>query len=182
LIVWVLACDGPCFYSVFQIKSRTDGADDAVVAAQSKLRAQAIDAFDAGAMRAENLCGLIFLQFPRGPIDLFVFRVVEMKATNRAADRSGPDRFACKLKRIDQTGMAAAGKEHQPARSIEDERLIIGYVVLNPLVTYFDFNAARIIFLGICARHRTREPNARHNLLRLVDHDEFSAGAFELFL
>ena len=65
-MVWVLACDGPCFYSVFQIKSRADGADDAVMAAQSKLRAQAIDAFDAGAMRAENLCGLIFLQFSGG--------------------------------------------------------------------------------------------------------------------
>src|SRR5215472_3448558 len=96
-----LLCDGSGVNAVFQIEDRSNGAHDAGMPVESEALPQAIHALDAGAMCAQDLCGLKFLELARRPVELLVRRVEEMESPNRRIHGHWPNHFPRILERVD---------------------------------------------------------------------------------
>src|ERR1700732_701681 len=84
-------------------------------------------------------------------------------------------------KRVDNTRMTASGKQHQPLRRIEHERLIFGNCVLDKTRRGKNFSADAPDTLGIRTGHWSCQPRARKNLRSLLVLDEYAARRFIVF-
>src|SRR5271163_1753835 len=127
-----LSGDAACLNSTVEIINRANRSDQTRLPRQAHQLAKAVDAFDAGAVSAENACRLVFLQLGSGPGKLLISGSEEVKAANGGVNGSGTQEAARILKRVDDAGMPAARKQDEAVRSVEDERLIVGDVVLDP--------------------------------------------------
>src|SRR5271168_2411912 len=167
--------------SAVEIVDGANGSHETGLAREAEKFTEAVDAFDAGAVRAKDACGLVLLQFGSSPRNLLVSGGKEMEAADGGVDRSGAEKATGVFQCIDDSGMAAAGKQDKAVRSVEYERLIIENGVFDPRCSGVDLRACRIILFGISARNRTREPNTGKNLFGFVVNDEDAPGGFILF-
>src|ERR1700688_2872265 len=103
-----------------------------------------------------------------------------MKAADGGVDGSRAEKAACVLQRVDDSGMSATREQDQAARSVKDQRLIVGNGVFDPGVSGVDLSARRIIFFRIDARDRAGEPDAGKKFLGFFVHDKDAAGGLEL--
>src|SRR6266436_6125670 len=130
-------------------------------------------------MRAENAGGLIFLEFAGGPRELLICCGEEVESADGGVDRRGAEKAASILQRVDNSGMATAGEQHETAGSIENEGLVVRNVVFHPTVSGVDFCARGIVFFRVYARNWTGEPDAGKKLFGFVVHDEDAAAGLE---
>ena len=102
-----LARDAPGLNSVLEVIDGADSAHDARSAVETQPLPQVINTLDSGAMRAENLGDLKFVQFVRCPIELFVRSREQVKTTNGCLNRGRPEEFSGIVQRIDDAGVSA---------------------------------------------------------------------------
>src|SRR5271163_108043 len=180
--LWLrLSRDGAGCDSAVEIVNGADSSNETGLAREAEKFAEAVDAFDSGAVRAENARGLILLQLGGGPGKLLVGGGEKMETADSGVDRSGTEKTAGVLQRVDDPGMAAAGEQDKAMRSVEDERLIIGHGVFHPCGSGVDLGARRIILFGVDAWNGAAEPDAGKNLFGFVVYDEDAAGGFVVF-
>src|SRR6266849_2739069 len=101
--------DGSGLDSAVEIVNGADSPNKAGLPREAKKFAQAVNALDAGAMRAENTGGLVFPEFAGSPGKLLVGCGEEVESADGGVNRSGAEKAASVLKCIDDSGVAAAG-------------------------------------------------------------------------
>ena len=90
-----------------------------------------VDRFDPRAVRPEELLQAELLQFARGPGEMVIRGLVQMKSADRGVDGRIADLRPRVLERIDDAGVAAAGDHDESFGRINHERLILRQIVLS---------------------------------------------------
>ena len=100
---------------------------------------ESANGFPSGAMHwHNNFRSHLFQALDRFIMNLFKHRAGEMKSAQNRINVLYPGNFLCIQGRINNTGMRAAGDDHQPlAGKINYKRLVVGNRILPYFAVYF---------------------------------------------
>lgn len=159
-----------------------DRSYDGGLSRQTKALADAVDAFDASAVRADQIGDAKFLHLVGGPIDLRIGGREQVEPAYDGVHRNIRKRAARKRKDIDDAGVATAGDHDEALRSVEHQSLIFGNVVFDQPFRRANLASHAPVAFGKNAWHGPGKPCAGKYLCGGVVFDEVASGGFIGFL
>src|SRR5262249_48161215 len=119
-----LSGDAAGIHGLAEVEFSSDRADGGGLARQTDQVANPVGCFDSSAVRAEEILNAELAHFSRGPLQLFVVELEQVKSADGRVNRSVPHRLARIFECIDDAGVAASRNHDQAAFSVDHERHI----------------------------------------------------------
>ncbi len=143
--------------------------------------ADAIDAVNSGAVRAQQIGSAEAFELVCCPIHLRIGGGEEMETAEDGVDRLVGKFALGHGQGVDNASVSATGYQNQPLRGVDDQRLVFRNVVFDQARGSLHFARIAPVALRINAGHRAGEPCAGKNFFCMVMDNKFAARSLIFF-
>ena len=164
-----------------ETEPRADGTDGTRCPAQLEPLPQPENRFNSRAMGAQEVLQPHRPELLSRPVERGRVGLEKVEAAQGGVHPALANFLPGVLERVNDSGVPAAGDDHQALVAVDDERHVLGDVVLDHRAVVFSDHALHApVSFRVRARDRPGQPDPGQNLCRPIDHDKRAAKLFIL--